>query len=168
MSKAKNKWDNGPKSDAELTKEYFKKILNAQKDRRNNDQFYDLAVFNLEGSLVGNVALMEVARGISHTAYLGYTISNNYWRLGYGKEAVRAIIDIGFKDIKLHRIEAGIEPGNIRSVKLAKSLGMRREGLKKKAIFLKGKWVDLIMYTLTTEDVGIKFDTSQLIQKPRS
>lgn len=46
------------------------------------------------------------------------------------------MIDIGFKDIKLHRIEAGIEPGNKRSIALAKSLKMRREGLKKRPFSL--------------------------------
>jgi len=168
VSKPRNAWDRGPKPLQELTKDQFKKILAGQRKRRKADTFYDLAVFDAKGSLVGGVSVMEVTRGISHTAFLGYTIFNNYWRLGYGKEAVRAMIDIGFKDIKLHRIEAGIEPGNIRSIRLAKSLGMRREGLKKRAIFLRNHWVDLLVYTLTSEDWGIKFDTSKLKYKSRS
>lgn len=168
MGRPKNTWDTGPRPVAEITEKNFKKILAAKKERRVKDIFYDLGVFDSNGSLVGGVSLMEVARGISHTAFLGYRIFNNHWRLGYGKEAVRAMIDIGFKDIKLHRIEAGIEPGNIRSIRLAKKLGMRREGLKKKAIYLRNHWVDLLMYTLTSEDVGIKFKASNLKLKPRS
>ena len=162
IARSKNKWDHGPKPEAELTRTIFGQFLKGRNHMRKNDKFYDLAIFNKKRALVGVVAAMDVSRGISQTAFLGYRIFNNYWRMGYGKEAVRALLDIGFKDIKLHRIEAGIEPGNIRSIKLAKSLGMRREGLKKRAIFLKNRWVDLIMYTLTTEDVGIKFDTSRL------
>ena len=72
-----------------------------------------------------------------------------------------------FKDIKLHRIEAGVEPGNRRSIRLAKSLGMRREGLKKRAIFLRGEWRDLLMFTLTSEDLGIKFNSKTALMKPR-
>ncbi|MFZ4402477.1 MAG: GNAT family N-acetyltransferase [Pseudobdellovibrionaceae bacterium] len=168
MSSPKNSWDHGPKPASELTKINFKNIIKPQKERRTKDTFYDLGVFDKNGSLVGAVSVMEVVRGISHTAFLGYRIFNNYWRLGYGKEAVSAMLDIGFNEIKLHRIEAGIEPGNIRSIKLAKTLGMRREGLKKRAIFLRNHWVDLIMYTLTSEDMSIKFQASNLTIKPRS
>jgi len=167
MGPPRNKWDQGPKQPTEVTRGDFGKVLRFQKDVQAKDTFYDLAIFNSDGVLVGFVAIMEVTRRISHTAYLGYRIFNNHWRAGYGKEAARAAIDIGFRDIKLHRIEAGIEPGNIRSVKLARSLGMRREGLKKRALFLRGQWVDLIMYTLTTEDMKIKFDTKNLKHKPR-
>lgn len=168
MKKSQNKWDHGPKPEQDLTLEKFKSLLKGQKERREKDLFYDFAIFDSKGSLVGGVAAMEVCRGISYTAYLGYSIFNNYWRLGYGKEAVHAFLNIAFKELRLHRIEAGIEPGNIRSIRLARSLGMRREGLKKKAVFLRNKWVDLIMYTLTSEDRGLKFNTSKLKYKPRS
>jgi ribosomal-protein-alanine N-acetyltransferase len=168
IAKSKNKWDRGPKPVEELTRDHFKKVLVRQKEHRNKDSFYDLAVFDSEGALVGVVAAMEVARGISQTAYLGYGIFNTHWGLGYGKEAVQAMLDIGFNDLKLHRLEAGIEPGNTRSLRLAKSLGMRREGRKKSALFLRNTWVDLIMYTLTSEDLRIQFEASGLSQRPRS
>ncbi len=167
MNPCMNKWDHGGKPEKDLTKAQFKKLVSDQSKRRKLDTFYDLGVFDRTGHLVGNVSLMEVSRGISQTAFLGYRIYNNYWRMGYGKEAVLAMIDIGFKDLRLHRIEAGIEPGNIRSIRLAKSLGMRREGLKKRAIFLRSQWVDLLMYTLTSEDFGLKFKVSNLRKKPR-
>ncbi len=166
--RSQNKWDSGPMELSDLTRANYRKLINAQKKRREEDVFYDLGVFNLKGDLVGNVSLMEVARGVSQTAFLGYQIFNNHWRQGYGKEAVKFMIDIGFKDLKLHRIEAGIEPGNIRSIKLAKTLGMRKEGLKKRAIYLRGQWVDLIMYTLTSEDMRIKFDASAIIHRKRT
>jgi [ribosomal protein S5]-alanine N-acetyltransferase len=168
MSKSRNTWDLGAKPEKDLTLTQFKKILSEQAEQRKKNTFYSLGVFDSAGSLIGGVSIMEVIRGISHTAYLGYRIFNNYWGLGYGKEAVQAVIDIGFRDIKLHRIEAGIEPRNSRSIRLAKALGMRREGLKKRAIFLRNQWVDLLMYTLTCEDIGLKFRTSNLRIKSRS
>lgn len=100
---------------------------------------------------------MEVVRGLTHTCFLGYYLYNNYWGRGLAKEAVLATLDIGFRDLKLHRIEAGIEPNNHRSQRLARSLKMRREGVKKRALYLRGQWVDLVMFTLTTEDMGIEF-----------
>ena len=166
-SKSQNTWDMGPRPKNELTKAVFKKILKQRSEHRKKDLFYDLAVFLHDGTLVGGTAAMEVARGISHTAFLGYYIFNPYWGNGYAKEAVREMIDIAFTDLKLHRFEAGIEPGNLPSIKVAKSLKMRREGLKKKAIFLRKTWVDLWMYTLTCEDLRYKFKAANLKHKPR-
>lgn len=167
MSKPRNTWDVAPRPPKELNRSQFKKLLSSQARQRRLDQFYDFGVFDRQNNLVGMVALMEVSRGVSHSAFLGYRIFNAYWGLGYGKEAVHSALTIGFRKLKLHRIEAGIEPGNNRSIRLAKSLGMRHEGLKKRAIYLRKKWVDLLMYTLTTEDVGLKFSTARLKLRPR-
>jgi len=168
MSKPKNKWDLGPKPKQHLTKIEFKKILKQRAGLQKKDHYYSLGVFlKKDGVLIGGVSAMEVSRGISQTAFLGYNIFNPYWGQGYAKEAVREMFDIAFKDIKLHRLEAGIEPGNIRSIALAKALKMRREGLKKRALFLRNTWVDLWMYTFTCEDVGYKFKTDALKLKLR-
>ena len=100
---------------------------------------------------------MDVLRGVGQSAYLGYFISNRFWGRGFGKEAVLAMIDIAFRDIKLHRIEAGIEPSNRRSILLVRSIGLRKEGLKRRAVFLRGYWNDLVMYSATCEEFGIKW-----------
>lgn len=167
MGKPQNTWDLGPRSPDALRKSDYRSILRAQAEKRKRDYFYDLAVFNKSGQLIGGVSLMEVSRAISQSCFLGYRIFNGHWGQGYAKEAAQAVIDIGFRDLKLHRIEAGIEPNNRRSLRLAKSLKMRREGIKKRALFLRHTWVDLIMYTLTCEDVGRKFDTKGLVSKRR-
>ncbi|MEK7355597.1 MAG: GNAT family protein [Bdellovibrionota bacterium] len=157
MRGAQNSWDLGAKPAKFLTMTEFKKMLATQRKQRESDTFYSMAVFDAAGRLVGGVSIMEVSRGISQTAYLGYRIFNDYWGQGFGKEAVKAVLDIGFRDVKLHRIEAGIEPRNRRSHALAKSLGLRREGLKKRALYLRGDWIDITMYTATCEEFGIKW-----------
>lgn len=156
--KGRNLWDSGKADEKYVTRRAFNKVLSANKRNRKNDRFYDLKIFDRKtGKTVGGTALMEVARGLTHTCFLGYYLYNNYWGRGWAKEAVLATLDIGFKDLKLHRIEAGIEPGNHRSQSLARALKMRREGVKKRALYLRGQWVDLVMFTLTTEDLRIKF-----------
>ena len=93
MGQSRNTWDLGPKPAKELTRAGFKMILASQKEHRRKDTHYDLGVFDANGLLVGGVSVMQVARGISHTAFLGYRIFNSHWRLGYGKEGVQAMID---------------------------------------------------------------------------
>jgi len=155
----KNKWDRKPKLPIEVTRSKFQKILSSQRKLRNADKFYDLAVFErASGQLIGTVAIMDVLRGLGQSAYLGYFINNPFWGKGFGKEAALAAIDIGFKDLKLHRLEAGIEPTNRRSIMMARSIGLRKEGLKKRAVYLRGEWVDLAMYSATCEDFGFSSD----------
>lgn len=168
MSKAQNTWDSNPRTESELTKLKFRELMKQQGERRKNDTFYDLGVFDRAGHFVGRTSLMQIIRGISHTAFLGYQIFNPYWGHGYAAEAVSATIDIAFRDVKLHRVEAGIEPNNKRSVRVAKKLKMRHEGVKRRMLFLREKWVDASIYSLTTEDLGIKFDTQKLSWEARS
>lgn len=158
MSAPKNKWDNKNRDLSDLNKSNFRKILRSQKKLRDSDRFFDLAVFEKSsGKMIGTVAAMDVLRGLGQTSYLGYFIHNKFWGKGYGKEATLAMIDIAFRDIKLHRIEAGIEPSNRRSIMLARSIGLRKEGLKKRAVFLRNRWNDLVMYSATCEEFGVKW-----------
>ena len=153
-----NEWDISPMQTSELTKSEFKKLLKQLKTLRDDDKFYDFGIFlKTTGELIGRVSLMDVSRAVFQNAYLGYRIFNPHWKQGYGKEAVRGMLTFGFTELKLHRIEAGVAPGNRRSILLARSLKMRKEGLKKRALYLGGKWVDIVIYTATCEDLGIKF-----------
>jgi ribosomal-protein-alanine N-acetyltransferase len=160
-----NRWDRDKRSAETLTRAIFSKLLSDQKERRNKDSFFDFAVFERKsGSMIGMVAVMDIIRGLGQSGFFGYFIHNGFWGRGYGKEATRAVIDIAFRELRLHRIEAGIEPGNRRSIFLARSLGLRKEGLKKRAVFLRGEWVDLVMYSATCEEFGVKWTA---IPQPR-
>ncbi len=157
---SQNKWDDGRLPEKDFTKAKFKALLKEQSDHRKADQYYRLGVFNKKtGALMGTVSAMNVVRGVTHSCYLGYFINNNYWGQGYGKEAALGMIHFCFKEMKLHRVEAGVEPTNRRSIMLAKSLGLRKEGLKKRMIFLRGAWLDCTMYSATCEEFGYKWKT---------
>jgi ribosomal-protein-alanine N-acetyltransferase len=158
MLPAQNAWDRSNRPAEALTRAEFSKVLKRLRAVRSKDQFHHFGVFlSSTGELIGTVSAMDVLRGLSQSAYLGYSLFNRHWGRGYGKEAVRAMIDIAFRDLKLHRLEAGIEPRNRRSILLARALKLRKEGLKRRAVFLKGKWVDLVMYSITSEEVGMEW-----------
>lgn len=158
LREPQNEWDETNWSDRHLTKSAFKKILIHQKRQRELDKNYFLTIFRRDdGAMLGFVSLMDVSRAIFQNAYLGYRILNTQWQYGYGKEAVSAILQLGFKNLFLHRIEAGIEPHNKASIALAKSVGLRKEGLSPKRLYPRGKWVDLVLYAATCEDFKIKY-----------
>ena len=142
--KKKNAWALARKEESELTLEKFKWMLKKQKENIVDESFYNFGIFLRDGTLIGNVSLMDVSRKVFQNAYLGYGIFNQYWGKDYGKEAVLATIDIAFRDLNLHRIEAGIDPTNKRSIALARSIGLRREGLSLRRLFLRNEWLDLV------------------------
>ena len=157
LPKSKNRWDHGPQPLEKLTQTNFKKILEEQEKYRSQDSFYRLNAFEKDsGQLIGQFSLMDISRIIFQNAYLGYGIHSPYWRKGYGKEAGAAMFDVAFNTLKLHRLEAGIEPHNKRSIALVKSLNMRREGLSKRRLFFRGEWVDMVIYAITVEDLGLE------------
>lgn len=156
--RARNRWDRVVKKPSEVSPAAYKKLLKGYREDEKRDYFYRLGVFLRDtGELIGFMSIMEIFRRVSQNAYLGYSIDSPFWGCGYGKEAVQATLELAFKDLKLHRLEAGIEPENHRSIALAKSLGMRFEGRKKRVLFLRGKWRNLLAFGITCEDLGWKF-----------
>jgi [ribosomal protein S5]-alanine N-acetyltransferase len=153
-----NEWDTGSRSAHDLSRSAFLKTLKSQHENQSSDRVYDLGIFtSSDMKLVGIVSLMDLVRGLFQNAFLGLTIFNMYWKCGYGKAATEAVVDIAFNDLGLHRLEAGIEPRNTRSIRGVRAFGFRKEGRKKRAVYLRGQWRDLMMYSLTCEDVGIEW-----------
>ena len=62
----------------------------------------------------------------------------------------------GDRLLKLNRLEAAINLDNKKSIRMAKAIGMRKEGIKKRYWFEYGKWVDHLIYVANPEDIGMK------------
>jgi len=82
---------------------------------------------------------------------LGIDIVHHHWNQGIMKEALQAIIDYGFNDLKLNRIETWIMDENIYSILGAKSLGLKYEG-KSGKIKWQGKYHDKEIFALNRQD----------------
>lgn len=168
IKRARNKWDLSAYIANDLSLTRFKKILKTQKTNRKNDTFYDFAVFDKKTKLiVGNVSIMDVSRGVFQNAYLGYGVLSPYWGQGYAKEFCLEALKIAFKTLKLHRLEAGINKTNLRSKRLARAIGMRREGHSKRRLFLNGEWRDFDIFAITAEEIGIKGAKGSLMANRR-
>lgn len=155
----KNEWDAGGMDEREISRREFDQLLREQTRHRHRDSDYHFGIFlKKSGRFIGATALMGVARGVFQNAFLGYWIGNVHWGRGYAQEATRATIEMGFRDLRLHRVEAGIALKNKNSIKLAKAIGMRREGLSRNRVYLNEAWQTLTLYALTTEDQGFTFE----------
>jgi RimJ/RimL family protein N-acetyltransferase len=109
---------------------------------------YDLAmVLETEARLIGRCGL-----GITNLdlreAVLWYTLHPDAWGRGYTTEAARATVDFGFRTLGLHRIWADCDPENVASWRVLEKLGMRREGHLRENAWIKGEWVDSLIYAM--------------------
>ncbi|MDN8592673.1 GNAT family protein [Paenibacillus sp. 11B] len=83
---------------------------------------------------------------------LGYVLSNEYWGRGIMTEVVSRIIQFGFEDIGLERIQAKCLVGNIGSAKVMEKAGMKFEGVLRKYMKIKNEMQDLKMYAIIRSD----------------
>lgn len=90
-------------------------------------EWYQFALeLRSEGTLVGDIGLRVVADDPG-TADIGYTLMRSYQGRGLASEAVRAVIELAFSRLGVRRIQATIDERNVRSLALARRLGMTEE-----------------------------------------
>jgi len=95
-----------------------------------------------DGLPIGSIALTNIIKGVFKSCFLGYKIDVDFQNQGYMTEAIGRAVDIAFKEIKLHRIEANIMPRNIRSLRTVEKNGFVNEGLARKYLKINGIWED--------------------------
>ncbi|MEB3213714.1 MAG: GNAT family N-acetyltransferase [Leptolyngbyaceae bacterium] len=117
------------------------------------DNFQGLLICQQDsGSIIGVANLSQIFYGAFQNAYLGYYADVTYAGLGLMGEGMGLVINYAFSTLTLHRIEANIQPGNTRSIKLVKRLGFRQEGYSPRYLKIDGEWRDHERWALTTED----------------
>lgn len=104
------------------------------------------------GELAGVVNLNEIVRGALQSAYLGYYAFAPLVGRGHLREGLARVIDLAFGELGLHRVEANIQPGNRRSIRLVRGLGFRREGLSRRYLEIGGRWRDHERWALLAEE----------------
>jgi RimJ/RimL family protein N-acetyltransferase len=85
-------------------------------------------------------------------AEVWYKLHSDFWKNGYATESLNRILEFGFKELNLHRIEAGCAVENIGSIRVLEKAGMTREGRKRKVLPLKNGWSDNFHYAILSTD----------------
>ncbi len=146
----KNKWDIDPFEKGKCTREDFEKVRARHARLAREDKVYIYAAF-YRGEIVGVIDISLYDRKTMGFANFGYRLFNRHWGQGFGREMARGGMHIGLNALKLQRLEAAIDLDNRRSIKLVKSLGLEREGIKKAYWFQEGRWDDQIVYVARPE-----------------
>ena len=95
-----------------------------------------------DGSIAGVINISNVVLGLFRSGYLGYYAFAGFERRGFMRAGLRQVVRHAFKSLKLHRLEANIQPGNLASIALVKSCGFHQEGYSPKYLKIRGRWRD--------------------------
>jgi len=132
---------------------YIRRVLreSAEVPRR----LFDLAVVRREDNLlIGRVGL-RVTRPEHHEAEVWFVFRRDCWRNGYAAESLRAMLDLGFHTLRLHRIYGDCDPRNAPSARLMERVGLRREAHLRENWWLKGEWCDSWVYGILDREWGV-------------
>ncbi|SHG19909.1 ribosomal-protein-alanine N-acetyltransferase [Flavobacterium micromati] len=83
-----------------------------------------------------------------HRSEIGYMILPEFNGKGIVTEAIKAVIKYGFETMKLHSIEAVIDPENLASAKVLEKNGFVKEAHLKENEFFDGRYLDSVIYSL--------------------
>lgn len=109
-------------------------------------------LLNRNNDLIGTFSLSEITHGIFQNAYLGFCANMAFAGKGLMSQGLKLLFNEVFMNMKLHRLEANIQPGNTASLNLVKSNGFSYEGLSKKYLCVNGEWRDFQRWAITIED----------------
>jgi ribosomal-protein-alanine N-acetyltransferase len=94
------------------------------------------------GALVGVINLTNVILGSFRSGYLGYYAFAGHEGQGLMREGLQAVVRHAFRSLKLHRLEANIQPVNAPSIALVRACGFEREGYSPRYLKIGGRWRD--------------------------
>ena len=95
---------------------------------------------------------LKLSNNKYHRGEVWYKIHPEQWSKGYATEALRRVIDYGFNEHKLHRIQAGCAVDNLASIRVLEKAGMTKEGRGRQLLPLKSGWSDNFEFSILETD----------------
>jgi len=120
---------------------------------------YTFQIEDTSNNQLGLIAL-NLSRKKMQSAEVWYKLLPKHWNKGYATEALKLVMDFGFSQLDLHRINAGCAIANTASVKVLENVGMRREGICSEVLPLKSGWSDNYEYAVLKKEWQINTPNS--------
>ena len=100
-----------------------------------------------DGKMIGYIGFWRIMSE-NVRAEIGYALKKHVWGKGYMKEAAWEILRFGFEQMGLHSVEANVNPNNLASARLLKSLGFQKEGHFRENYLFEDHFIDTDVYSL--------------------
>jgi [ribosomal protein S5]-alanine N-acetyltransferase len=121
-------------------------------DARRDDFEAMLLCRSEDGAILGFFNLSQIVRRGFQSAYLGYAVGKPYAGQGYMRDGLELVLRHAFATLRLHRVEANIQPTNASSIALARGAGFRREGFSPRYLKIGGRWRDHERWAILAEE----------------
>ena len=156
-------------SDENVTRFYnLLPLLNEQEAQKSIDWFqsrfkeklgvrWGIALKGHE-NIIGTIGFNNFAK--RHRANIGYDLQTQHWNNGFITEALKTIINFGFNQLEINRIEAEVMQGNIISEKVLENLNFKNEGVLREWMFWNEKHYDMTMFSLLRTDYATRQTTN--------
>ncbi|MBW2993271.1 GNAT family N-acetyltransferase [Candidatus Woesearchaeota archaeon] len=126
------------------------KFIKGAQERQRKKMACELGIILKQtNKLVGVMSLLQIN---PIKAEIGYWLGKTYHGKGIAKEALKLILDFGFKKLKLKRIWGRVAHPNKPSFKLLESAGFKYEGKLRKNMFKNNRYYDELRYGLLREE----------------
>jgi len=136
--------------DIEETREVIRPLIEDQPNSPRKTLAWKIETKEMR-EFVG-LAGMNLSNNKFRLGEIYYKLMPDHWGKGYATEVSKALIKIGFDTLHLHKVEAGVATQNIASIHVLEKSGMTREGLRRKILPIRGKWVDNYHYAIVEDD----------------
>ena len=137
---------------AEFTFEQVKafcKRLETAEDR------YDFAITRKDdpqSAYLGEVVLNEIDDENRSASFRIALASSTYFGQGLGTEATRMIVEFGFSQLHLHRIELEVYDFNPRAQHVYEKVGFKKEGVRRDVLLWEGKYQSAIVMSILEDE----------------
>lgn len=130
------------------TKKMLDMILNGYKNDKPTPWGITLKE---DGKLIGMCGFSS-CNEVNNNAEVGYILNRDYWNKGIITEALCKVIDFGFNNMNLNKIEAKCISSNIASEKVMVKNGMSLDGILRSDRLHNGMYKDLKLYSILKQD----------------
>ena len=109
------------------------------------------AIDTIDGGLIGTVDLRIVPNAAR--AELGIAIQDkSQWSRGFGTDVVRLVLEYGFEEMGLHRVELHVDEDNARAIRCYEKCGFVREGVLREHRFVDGRFTNTIQMSVLAHE----------------
>lgn len=129
--------------------QYFKNCVALIEDKK---EMSFVIFYNNEP--VGRIGLHYINMP-NKTAAIGYWLSKNAQGHGIILQCCKKIIELGFNELGLHRLELKAAVKNTRSLAVPAKLNFKQEGIMREAEFVNGEYVDLVLFSLLRHEWNV-------------
>lgn len=144
--------DNRVKAAHKTVSETIERVTKIVNEYGSEEYCYWAIELKASGELIGEIDLYNFDHA-TENCEVSYSLGYKWWNKGYGTEALRAVVEFGFRHMNIHKISAAHNIDNPASGKIMSKVGMEQEGIIRHMIRnAKGQYKNCAVYGILHED----------------